>query len=301
MAKPLNERVTSALASDRVTLTDLRTVIADAREELERQRASREAAKADTADLALSDDDRDEAAKNLARADGMIVAYTAAIAELEEKLQAKLNSEKRQAEEAEQAAAVAERDALAERFKAVVPEAVATLTALFDEVQANTKRLKKAGCRNAADAELSARGLKSGGYVGYSPALRFTEMKIPQWDRSGHVWPKRQRQLGVYDESKARQRSADNIAKAKAQFGKYRLMLPPQKDPGIIEQGIPFTAKMPAPMHAKRYKLMHALEGKTRPWEGDLEHSEADRLRGLGVTVELLEDAEFEERLRFYA
>jgi hypothetical protein len=152
MAKPLNERVTSALASDRVTLTDLRTVIADAREELERQKASREAAKADTADLALSDDDRDEAAKNLARADGMIVAYTAAIAELEEKLEGKNASEKRQAEEAEQAAAIAERDALAERFKAVVPEAVATLTALFDEIQANTKRLKKAGCRNAADA-----------------------------------------------------------------------------------------------------------------------------------------------------
>jgi len=300
MGKPLNERIASARSTDRVTITDLKGLIAEAREEQARQAARKEAAEADACDIALSEGDREDADAAAASAGRLVKAYGDAISELEEKLKRKNESETRQAEEVEKAAALAERDALAERFKAIVPEAVATLTALFDEVEANTKRLKKAGCRDAANAELSARGLTRGGYVGYSPVLKFVEMRIPHWDRSGHVWPKRQRQIGVYDERAARQRSADMTAKAKAKWGRYRLTLPPPKDPGIIEQGIPFTAKMPAPVGGKRLKLMHALEGKTRPWEGDLDHSEAERLRGLGVTAEPIEDPEFEQRSIYF-
>lgn len=188
MAKPLNERIASARSTDRVTIETLRDVIAETKAEIERQETAHAAADADSTDIALSEADRDEAAANAARASRMVKAYAAAIEDLEEKLRRKLESESYKAAEAEKAAAIAERDELAARFREVVPAAVEQLTALFAAVQQNAERLRAAGA-GALDAEVVARGLPNGFRgLGGEPES-FTKMKIPRFEGTGRVWP----------------------------------------------------------------------------------------------------------------
>lgn len=187
MAKPLNERIATARTNDRVTITDLRALIAELTEERDRQLARQAQADRDSVDIALSDEDRDEAAAVAGRSARLADAYTSALEELEAKLERKLDSEAQRAKQAERDAILVERDALAERWQETYPRVVAELVDLFAATIANEERMKAAHIYEAS-AEAVGRGLQgnfqgSGGYV-----ERITKLKLPALD-GRRAWP----------------------------------------------------------------------------------------------------------------
>lgn len=142
MAKPLDVRAAAIVRSDDAPTKDITAIIPELAEARDRELARQRQAEADSVDIALAEPDRDEAAANAARAGRMVQSYADAIAGLEAKLRAREQSDSRQRREAEQAAALAERDEIAERFKATVPALVAKLTAILAEVDANESRMQ---------------------------------------------------------------------------------------------------------------------------------------------------------------
>lgn len=187
MAKSLQERIASARSTDRVTIETLTALIADVTAERERLAAAHIRASTESVDFILAQADRDDAAANAERYSRDVTALATVIEELDAKLAAKRESESHKAAEAERAAAIAERDVLADLFREVVPDCVSKLTALFAAVDENVERLK--ACRvNEPDAECVARGIKQ--VLGYAdePYL-FRKLKIPRWNGPGRAWP----------------------------------------------------------------------------------------------------------------
>lgn len=285
MAKPLDVRAAAIVRSDDAPTKDITAIIPELAEARDRELARQRQAEADSVDIALAEPDRDEAAANAARAGRMVQSYADAIAGLEAKLRAREQSDSRQRREAEQAAALAERDEIAERFKATVPALVAKLTAILAEVDANESRMHDAGLREA-NAEAFARGLPSSFNVGGAELRRFTRMVIPGWDADTRAWPPHIRApLQDYErqQREIRRKAETNAADREALFGWYRLS---QRGGAAIS----FTARVfmsdgQPTGHTKDRRLWR------EPWAGSIALAEAERLRELGVTVEAIDQA----------
>lgn len=188
MAKSLSERLASASASDRTNLTDLEKLIADTIAERDAQSAQHVKASAEAVNFRLSEQDREDAAKLAGSAGRNAAALDAAIAELESKLQTRREADKRASIESERNAALAERDALAERFRSEWPVIIERLTALLEAVERNEDRNKACGL-NVANAEAHARDIPGNWYRNGCPISQFTKIKIPNWDGNGLIWP----------------------------------------------------------------------------------------------------------------
>lgn len=281
MAKTLDERITSARSTDRITITDLKALIPEIRAEEERQRAKQAAAEIESCDLALSEADRDEAAATASRAGRLAKAYAEAAADLDIKLLAKKESEKRQAVEAERKAALAERDEIAAEFATFMPAAIAEMTKRFEAIQRNKERMKKVGLREQ-NAEGVARRIK-GHYIGYTPVAWYHEMKIPAWDGKGRAWP-----VERHVDYDAAARAAKRIVKAQAaereaQWGVYRVH-------PIAGQGTSFKVRLDPKMHVEKVASIYR-----EPWVGQMKHAEVERLRKFGVKVESIDPSEMAE------
>lgn len=185
MAKPLNERLASARSTDRVTITDLEALIAEAIVERDRQIGASEHHAAEAVNLALSDDDREDADRAASHCKRTAKAFTLAIGELQTKLEAKRNAESRKAAEAAKAALIASRDDLAARLADRIPALFAELTDLLGEIEEMDER----GGHALESAEAIARGVPANFYIGPVPVTRLVSMKIPNFNGHSLAWP----------------------------------------------------------------------------------------------------------------
>lgn len=234
MAKTVYERAASAQATDRVTISDLEALIPDLGAERERRKAAVNQATADSLNFALSTQERDEAAASAARAGRDVVALSAAIDALSAKLDAKRASASRKAREDERAAALAERDALAQIIATEWPEIEARIIELLSMVQNSDARMKSLQIYEHS-AEAVARGLASGNSVSPRvPVRRLTETKLPSFaDPHQLAWPRPQRDwadLGRDD--LLRQRRA--MQAERARWKRY-IVTPPRGNDASIE------------------------------------------------------------------
>lgn len=287
--KAFEERAASAVKDDRARLSDMECLIAEGEELIHQLEAKYAQAEIDAVDFQLNQLDRDLAVEQSAKTDRRIETVQGALSALEAKLAKRKDSDKQKAIEAEKKAALAERDELAKRFKTILQPMAEVLPELFVAVRENTSRLARAGLKDALDAELTARGL-AGEFVNRSPIFRFTEMRIPAWADAVQVWPDgvaAKPGHAVYDETKVARQREQIIAKQRAKFGTYSLT------PPSAGKGIQFVERKPRPMGSKIRKL-HPEFGAQ---QCELDHAEAERLRGLGVKVERLPDAVQDESL----
>lgn len=186
MAKSLAERITSAKSTDRVTITDLEALIADATAERDRLVGSAEHHDEESINYALSDDDREEASRLASHYQRTARGLSKEIEALTEKLTDKRNSEKQKAEEARIAAIVAKRDELAARLKERLPALFDELVGLLEEIEVNDEEIKPLRLESA---EAIARGVNATFYTDCSPIPRFLTMKIPEWGSNRLRWP----------------------------------------------------------------------------------------------------------------
>ena len=187
MAKTLEERVRSALATDRVTITDLADVIGLAEAELERLGALHTKASADSINFALAARDRDESSALAARIGREVAAYAGALAELRVKLQAKRESDQRKASDADRAQALTERDILASEIPERYRQACDLLIGLARDILASDARMKALGMPDLS-AEAVARGCTAFAFRGM-PAQRIIEIRLPKLDDYVDLWP----------------------------------------------------------------------------------------------------------------
>lgn len=186
MAKPLAERITSAKSTDRITITDLETLIADATAERDRLNGSAEHHDAESIDFALSDEDREEASRLAGHYQRTARGLSNEIAALSAKLAEKLESDKRKAEEARKAAIVACRDDLAARLKERMPALLDELVGLLSEIEENDALIEPLRLESA---EAVARQVPGTFYENCSPIGRYVKMKIPAWRGGKQCWP----------------------------------------------------------------------------------------------------------------
>ena len=287
MGKPLSERAAALCRTDRCTITDLRAILPELREAQKHELAKAAAREVESVDLALAEPDRDVAAAEAARANRLARAYADAIETIETKLAAKLESERRQQQQAEQDAALAERDEIAERFRAAVPDLVAKLLELFAKVDANDRRMRDAGLREA-NAEAVARGLPPSFRVGDCEVRRYTRMIVPAWDTAARAWPPQEHTPlpSDYDRrlrESRRKAKADAAEREAATWGWYRLS-------HRLGRSIRFDARMML-SDGKPAEATKARGLWKEPWAGMIAHREAERLRELGVKVEPIDRA----------
>ena len=280
MAKSLQERLASARDSDRTTIETLAKLIEDAGAEKDRLAAAHERASAESIDFALAEQDRDDAAANAARYARGIAGLSAAIIELNEKLEAKRNSDSQRAAKAEQAAALTERNEIAARFADRVPTVTGELVEILMAVKANAERLRMAGLHEA-NAEYHARGIAGNGMIGVTPALPFLQMKIPRFEGTDRIWPvehnfgaqifqseaNRQAQLKRAQEEDVRQREA--AAEYARNHGRYEISSKHSHEyrhqiPGEIVEAAPNLPQVIAAFN---------------PWCGVLPHKVAEKLQ----------------------
>lgn len=187
MARSLAERLSSALQSATVRVADLERLITDCETERERLEQAATDAYAVSIDFALGDDERDDSAAKASRYSRTAEGLAKALAELRDKLAERLESDAQKAKRDQRTALLAERDALAERFKAEVPQAVATLVDLLSAIKSNEQRMKAANIYEP-DAEAVARDLPL--LANDSGSLAFLKMRIPSLDDpSRRAWP----------------------------------------------------------------------------------------------------------------
>lgn len=226
MAKPLNERIASARATDRVTITDLEALIAEATAERDRFVSTLNQATADSIRFELSEEDRDEAAKTAERAKRNSLAMSAALDELSAKLAAKRESEQQGALKAAKVAAVAERDAIAERIRTEWPVIEATFVELLSAVKANEERMKGLQVYEA-NAEAVARGVPGNFSIGSLNIRRLTDAKLPSFaDHNDFAWPKPQR-FNPNLHMEQHQRNLQAMREEDARWQRY-LVTPPE-------------------------------------------------------------------------
>lgn len=188
MAKTLSERLASASASNRITITDLEQLIADAIAERDAQAGQHVKASADAVNYRLAEADRDEAAGLAERACRNAAALDGAIVELETKLRARRESDNRVSIEAERTAAVNERNAIAERIRKEWPLIAGAIVALFESIEASDARLAACGSKEPS-AEAVARGCAANFYDGGMPIKRLTKMQVPEIGSHNLAWP----------------------------------------------------------------------------------------------------------------
>ncbi|WP_293920657.1 hypothetical protein [Sphingobium sp. UBA5915] len=193
MAKSLNERIASARATDRVTITDLEALIAEVTIERDRFIGIVSQATADSIRFELSEIERDEAAQQAERAKRNSLAMSAAIDELAAKLTAKRASEEQRARAAEKAEALAERDALAERLRTEWPAAEALIIDLLSAIKSSDARLQALRLHEIS-AEAMARELPGNFMRGGVHVRRLQDARLPAFaEGNDYAWPKPQR------------------------------------------------------------------------------------------------------------
>lgn len=188
MAQPFEERLATALRTDRSNCETLRELIAETRNELEQQLGNRRKAEKEAVDVTLNESEREDAAAAAARAKRLAAGYEEAIDTLQAKLSTKEASDRRRRESEERAAAEAECLELATEFETKVLPLLDLLPDLFSRILANEARLRAAGSHRR-DAEAEARNVP-GNYRAAGPIDRFTKMKIPNWGGQGRCWPR---------------------------------------------------------------------------------------------------------------
>ncbi len=235
MAKPLHERIASARSTDRVTITDLTNLIAEAKAERDQNSELATQAIADSVNFALGEDDREEAAAKSARAARNCQALTAAIDDLERRLAAKQESEGHRAKQAHKAAIIAQRDALAERFKAEWPDIESRIVDLLSAAKANDEAMKAAGIYEPS-AEAVARGVPGNFYVGARLIRQLSALKLPAFSNTGDLaWPITGSQQKWADDAdrlyrQQRENEAARVAQEAASWKPYRIT------PGMAHQ-----------------------------------------------------------------
>lgn len=270
------ERAARAIADESFRVAHLPPLIAEGQQVAEQLHATIEQAVHDSIDFALAEDDREEAATLADRSRRQFATTVAAVQALEAKLAERRADEKGARVEAERKAAIAERDELAERFRMIVPQAVAALTELFGLVEANAQRMAKAGVKSP-DAEATARGLKT--FFNGGPIDRFTQLKIPAWAGRGRAWPLQKPRRDVhagYTEAMKKLATArdDEI---EARWGEYRVH-------PVDDEGVSFKVRDTGGPRAERVETIYG-----EAWQGQMAHAEAQLLRSRGVTVESIE------------
>lgn len=189
MAKPLSERVTSALANAAMRSADLQALISEGKAERDRLSGVMQQANDDALNLGLADDDRDAAAARADRARRDILALGKAIEELEARLTARLAVEQKQATAARRTDLLRERDEIAERLRAEWPDLEARMVELLSAVADNAAKMKAAGVYDA-DAEAVARDLPGNFSAGPIQYRQLTKIALPSF-ANGQVlaWP----------------------------------------------------------------------------------------------------------------
>lgn len=290
MASTFEDRARAALDNPRFRLADFEPLIAEAESLCQQQHALADQAARESLDFALSEADREEAAGKADRARRSAAALTAGVEALRTKLAERQASDKAQQRAAEREAAAAERDALAAEFRDVVPQAAGALVELFKRIHANTARLRAIGVLGEADAECVARGINPAGIV---PVARFMEMKIPAWEpdaEARRLWPPES--LGdpsnsIEDALRAARKAAKRrAAETEAQWGWYRLSAKGFGSPP------PFRYRIGTTGHER-----DGIVGR-EPREYEILHTEAERLRGIGVQVQAIDGPAPEEPRR---
>ena len=275
----LLKRAKAAHDNPRFRLSEFEPLIAELRAAGEQVAAAAEQAASDSVDFALGRSDRDEAASKAERAKRDAAALAAAAEALTAKHAQRLTSDRHQAAEAERQAAIAERDELAVEFDTTVRPLLISLPDLLTRVEANAKRLKRAGLREP-NAEAKARGIK--GHYGVD---WFTQLKIPSWTGKGRAWPpvaKRHDAHAIILESD-RKIAEGRAAEREAKWGHYRVT-------AAEFGGTSFKARDSSDGHTETVETIY--DGV---WTGQIAHAEAARLRRLGATVEAIEPAPAEE------
>jgi len=282
MALSMQERIKSA-RSPLARTADIQATVTAAKAEAAHASQLRDRAAAESIDFVLSEADRDEAAANAQRHDRTVKALGSAIAELEELIVERGNSARRKAAEAARAEAIAERDALAERFKAEVPAALEALCKLFGQVEANTAKLQSLNIREP-NAEEVAREVRFLGIATSPESL--VKLKIPHWSRGGvRMWPI-EAAPPTFDYAKAiedarkQEVSKREIAQAKAEehrkrHGQYRVA-------SSLGDGQP--ARLPLELLERESRLPRVILHDD-PWQGELAHDIAEELRSVAYLV----------------
>lgn len=232
MAKSLAERIASAKSTDRVTITDLETLIADATAERDRLNGSAEHHDAESIDFALSDEDREEASRLASHYQRTARGLGNEIDALAEKLEAKRNSDARKAEEAVRAAIISRRDEAAARFAERGPRLIDELIDLLAAIDASDEEMAAARIHQPS-AEAIARGIEGNFYQGPSPLARFTKMKIPGWASPQNTWPiDRHAAAMLKQDQDNHRRAVARIEAERAEAARWSrfIIMPPESD-----------------------------------------------------------------------
>lgn len=189
MAKSLSERIVSARSTDRITITDLEALISEIAAERDRCAGVLAQATADSIRFELSEEDRDEAAKNAECAKRNSLAMSAALEEMSAKLAAKKSSEDQRAKQAERDAVIAERDALASRIRNEWPKLEAAMVSLLHDIKENDANMARLRIFEAS-AEAVARNLPGNFRSAAGGFRRLIEAKLPSFANAHQLaWP----------------------------------------------------------------------------------------------------------------
>ena len=239
MGKPLAGRIASARSTDRVTISDLERLIADATAERDRLSMSSIQASAESVNFALGDEDRDEAARLADRYNRTATGLAAEIEALAAKLLAKRSSEATKAREAERAAILVERDELGERLGSEWPTLEASMIELFTAIKANDARMAAAGIRDAS-AEAVARGCPGTFRDASGEWRRLTEIKLPQFRAGAYLaWPQQQPHLLALSNETTRQQRIRAAAEREAEgerWARYFVKAPADRNVALEER-----------------------------------------------------------------
>lgn len=296
MAKPLAERIASARSTDRVTVTNLREIIAEAEAEMERLTALAVQATSDSLNFAISEDDREASADKAARALRSAKALAPEVEDLKAKLDAKLQADSRRAADAQRAEIIARRDALADRLRMVWPEIERSAVDLLAEIEASDAEMRAAGIHEAS-AEAIARGCDGNFRQGVSAVRRLVEIKLPSFaDGSRLSWPVERSDFApriAVDQAEIRR---TQMAASAAAEERERLAWAPytvQATRSVKAHWTEITAKrspneeFPGPVHY--YAPLAADTGEAPRMQLWMKPAEASWLRGNGFAVEAID------------
>lgn len=236
MAKSLTERLASAKATGRITITDLERLISDLSDERAAQDAAFVRHSAASIDFALSELDRDRAAQDADRARRAVQGLAPEIADLRAKLAARRADEAESVTTAERRAAIAERDALAATITTRYDEASRILIDLAKEIAASDAHLIASGLGRELSAEAVARGCENNFRMQLEPMTRLTQIRLPKLAALGDLWPEPEPNIraGLGTWSPPRQPTAEELEARRladeAQWARYKVI--PARWPG---------------------------------------------------------------------
>lgn len=288
MAKPLNERLTTALLNPRVRSADLESLIAEVTLERDNRTGALAQATEDSVNFGLSDDDRDAAAQRSERARREVLALGSVLEKLQDKLTSRIATEQKQASEERRTELLAERDRIAEQLKDEWPALEASIVALLSAVMSNEAQMRAAGIHEA-NAEAVARGVPGNFSRGPVMIRQLTKLALPSfadvaalaWPapvKSGPHWTEMARQ-NRRSQAEAEQR---RVAAEQAAWAEYSVSA------GTIDRITEISCQGGKIMTVYPENMTGAARFDSSARQCWLHASEVARLRGLGVSVELV-------------